>query len=122
MSLGRRLLLVLAGGMVGSAIRQAVLSDAVGLRPALLVINLAGALLAGWLVGAIPGHSHRARWQLPLAVVGVAGALTTFSALVVDALTLLDAGRVADAGTLITVSLLVGPAAALVGLRIGARS
>jgi CrcB protein len=115
------LALVAVGGAVGSALRYFATGDSPGIPWAILAVNLAGAVVAGFIVGRIPVHSHRARVLLPLAVVGVAGALTTFSGLVLDTVLLIDAGHVSDAVRYAGASVVAGPVAAAGGLWAGGR-
>jgi len=118
----RHLGLVVAGGMIGSLFRFWAAADPGEVPWQIFGINLVGAAIAGWLVGRIPSHSHRARWLVPIAVIGVTGAFTTFSALTFDVFLLVDAGRLGDAAIYSGASLLGGPLAASAGLRAGARS
>jgi len=117
-----RLGLVVAGGMVGSLIRYIATRNPGEVPWSVVAVNVAGAAAAGWLVGRIRRHSHQARWLVPLAVIGVAGALTTFSGMVVDSLLLADGGRWGDAVAYASVSVVGGPVAAIAGLRLGDRS
>ena len=118
----RQLGLVVAGGVVGAALRHLAAQNPSDIPWEVLAINLIGAAVAGWLVGRIRLHSHPARWLIPFAVVGAAGALTTFSGLVVDTLLLADAGRWAAAGIYSAASVVSGPIVAGVGLWLGGRS
>ncbi len=113
--------LVVAGGMIGSMLRFLAAQDPGDVPWEVLGINLVGAVAAGWLVGRISHHSHRARWLVPFAVVGVTGALTTFSGLVVDVLSLVDAERWGETAIYAGASLLCGPVAAASGLHLGGR-
>lgn len=117
-----RLSLVVLGGLVGSWVRYLVAGDPGAVPWPVLWINLAGAALAGVLVARVRRHAHESRVLLPLAVVGVAGALTTFSGLVVDTVLLVDGGRVAAAAGYAGASLVLGPLVAAAGLTIGSRS
>jgi CrcB protein len=110
------LLVVAAGGAVGSAARYAVSVALPHGRSDLplgtLLVNVVGCLLLGVLVGAWP----RARWARPFLGTGVLGGFTTFSALALETDRLLDrspAVAVVYAG----LSVLLGLGAAWVGLR-----
>jgi CrcB protein len=112
-------MLVVVGGLLGSALRYAMVPPGEGIRAGLIVANLGGALMAGLLVGRVAHHSHEATWLWPVAVIGFAGSLTTFSTLAVDTVLLLEAASWDDAVALAAASLLAGPMAAVVGIRIG---
>lgn len=117
-----RLGLVALGGLFGSLVRHLVTADPGVVPWPVLWVNVAGALLAGILVGRVRRHARGSRVLLPLAVVGFAGALTTFSGLVVDTVLLVDGGRAAAAAGYAGASLLLGPLIAATGLAIGART
>lgn len=116
----RRLLLVAVGGAVGTALRYLVTSSEVdgGFPWPTLLVNLVGAALLGWLLGAL------GRAPLPgvtaLLGVGLLGAFTTFASLMVTTLTL--ERSTAGLGFLyLTCSLVGGPVAAAGGLWWGRR-
>lgn len=113
--------LVAVGGALGSALRHLAVHSASGVPWEMLAVNVVGAVLAGFLVAGLDDHAHRARVLLPLAVVGVAGALTTFSGLVVDTVLLADAGRWGDAAQYGLASVVLGPIAAMCGMWLGGR-
>jgi CrcB protein len=113
---------VVAGGLIGSLIRYLVAGDPGDVPWELLGVNLAGAVLAGWLIGRIRLHAGPAHWLLPFAVVGIAGALTTFSGVVVDLVLLAESSRWSEAAMFASAALITGPIAAGAGLRIGHRS
>ena len=114
------LLLVAVGGALGSLARYGV---AVAMPPgratlpvATLLVNVLGCLLLGVLVGALP----RARWLRPLLGTGVLGGFTTFSTFALETDRLLARAPVVAVAYL-ALSLLLGLAAAAVGLRLSAR-
>jgi CrcB protein len=117
-----RLALVALGGLLGSFARHVATSGSGDVPWAVLWVNLAGALMAGVLVARVRRHATGSTVLLPLAVVGVAGALTTFSGLAVDTVLLIDAGQVGDALRYSLASLGLGPLVAGSGLWIGART
>jgi len=117
-----RLGYVVVGGLIGSTIRYLITRSADGVPWEVLVVNVCGAVLAGVLVGRIGRHAHESRVVIPFAVIGVAGALTTFSGFVVDTVLLADAGLTADAIRYATVSIVLGPLAAGLGLKLGSVS
>ncbi|MCC5948167.1 MAG: CrcB family protein [Nitriliruptoraceae bacterium] len=114
---------VALGGALGASLRVAAIlavGAAGGPRAwAVLSANLAGALLLGVVVGRATRSARLARFS-PLLGAGLAGALTSFSSLVVD-LAQLGIAQPAVAVTYAVVSLLGGTLLAYVGLRRGRR-
>ena len=115
------LLAVSAGGMLGSLARYAVglawPVESGALPWSTLGVNLLGALLLGLLVGTL---EVRPRPLLRAGLgAGFLGGFTTFSALEGELHALASAGGVEVAGAYAAASLLAGPLAALVGLRLG---
>lgn len=108
----RLLAAVFCGGVAGALSRAGVaeaLPPDSGEWPwATFVVNLAGAALLGWVVVRAP------RWR-PLVGTGFCGALTTFSALQLELLELLDADHVALAAAYAGASLGLGFAALRAG-------
>lgn len=90
--------LVMAGGAVGAGLRylagNAVMRQLGGGHwPwGTLAVNLAGALVAGFLLVWLEGRANAALWRA-LLVVGLLGGLTTFSSLMVELLVLGRDGR-----------------------------
>lgn len=118
--LGRLLVVVTLGGALGSLARYGV---AVGLPhgrtdlpAATLLVNVAGCLLLGMLVGGWP----HATWLRPFVGTGVLGGFTTFSAFALETDRLLDRAPFV-AVSYVGLSLLLGLSAAAGGLRLGAR-
>ena len=115
-------LLVIVGGMVGSALRAGV----VALDPgdefpwATLAVNLTGSLFVGW---ALPGLRARSRGQRRVAFVGigVAAAYTTFATFVGDAVLLVEDGRLSAAAGYVVLSTVGGAAATVLGYFAGRR-
>lgn len=87
---------VLLGGCAGGAARFAVVrawpTDSSGFPWSTLVVNLSGAGALGVLV-VVAGSVWRSRYARPLLGTGFCGALTTFSAVVVDVDRLLARGE-----------------------------
>ncbi|MFE7196910.1 fluoride efflux transporter FluC [Microbacterium oxydans] len=113
----RRILLVAAGGTVGTAARLGLglmLPDAGGFPVAVLVANVVGALLIGLLAARLPATA-----ELRLALgTGVLGGFTTYSAFMTGTLSLwADTPVIAVAYAV--GSLALGLAAAALGLRLG---
>jgi CrcB protein len=117
----RILLAIFAGGCAGTLLRVA-LAEAVpphaGRWPwATFVVNVAGAGLLGWAATHWPPQRRRRS----LVGTGFCGALTTFSALQLELLHLLDAGRTGVAVAYAVASILAGLVAAWAGTRLGRR-
>lgn len=112
----RRILLVAAGGTVGTAARLGLglaLPDAGGVPVAVLVANVVGALLIGVLAARIPASTDL---RLLLGT-GVLGGFTTYSAFMTGSVELwADAPALAFAYA--AGSLVLGLGAAALGLRI----
>jgi CrcB protein len=109
---------VIAGGAAGTLAR-AGLAEAIPVHPgawpwATFVANILGSLILGWVVVA------RQRWR-PLVGTGFCGALTTFSTFQVQLVELGDDGHVPLAVLYLTVSVVVGLAAAHAGARLARR-
>ncbi|MGM7698220.1 fluoride efflux transporter FluC [Microbacterium sp. A84] len=115
----RRLLLVVLGGMLGTAARLALglmIPDAAGLPLATLAANVLGALLIGVLAARLPRSSER---RVFLAT-GILGGFTTYSAFAVGSIqALASAPMLAVLYALLT--LVLGIAAVVLGMRLGRR-
>ena len=103
---------VALGGILGTALRWAVLDAAGGAGWALVLVNTVGSLLLG---AVVHGILHRRGDLRLLLAVGFCGSLTTFSTLALELALRLDEGRILDAVGLGVVSLACGLTAALVG-------
>lgn len=112
----RRLLLVMLGGMIGTAARLAagmLIPDAGGFPLAIITVNLSGALLIGVLAGRLPRSSDL---RVFLGT-GILGGFTTYSAFAIGAVELAGAPWLAVLFAALT--LVLGIAAAALGLRLG---
>ncbi|MWV47763.1 fluoride efflux transporter CrcB [Rathayibacter sp. VKM Ac-2803] len=123
----RAILLVAAGGTVGTAARYGVslLLPPLGDLPvATIVVNLTGALLLGLLLESLarrgPDDGGRRTLRLLLGT-GVLGGYTTYSTFSLDTVALLEAGRFAESVLYTAVTLVIGTAAAALGIAIAAR-
>jgi CrcB protein len=109
----RQLAAVFAGGCLGALARAEVgelLPHASGAWPwATFAVNVAGACL----LGAVLGRAERS----PFLGAGFCGALTTFSALQLELLEMLDAGRAGPALAYAAASVACGLAAVMAGRR-----
>ena len=91
----RLLLLVFAGGVLGAAARQVIvlaMPEASGVPWGILLVNLVGAFALGLLVGVLGRsvESTRRRDVRLFVGTGVIGGFTTYSALAVDTVLLLE--------------------------------
>lgn len=115
----RRILLVAAGGTVGTAARLGLgmlLPDAAGIPAGVLVANVAGAFLIGILAARLPAT---AELRLLLGT-GLLGGFTTYSAYATGVVQLWAQAPLLAAGYAVA-SLVLGLAAAVLGLRLGRR-
>lgn len=115
------LALVILGGAVGAVLRFATnqaLATPLGARfpGGTFTVNVTGSLLLGGLVGA--AHALPPHWHALLGT-GLAGALSTYSAFSYETVRLARAGSHRHAGFNIAGNLLVGLAAAAVGIWLG---
>lgn len=112
------ILLVGLGGAAGSIIRYLLQRQFNGPQfPwGTLAVNIAGSLLAGLLMGlALRGMNDSAKL---LGVVGFCGGFTTFSALTMESIQLLQAGRTTAFFTYVLISLATGIFAAYAGFKL----
>lgn len=112
----RRAALAAAGGMVGTAARLGLGMLIADAPAAVLVANLAGALLLGILTARLPASDLRI-----LLGTGLLGGFTTYSAFAVDSVELWAATPALAVGYVVF-SLASGLLAAWAGLRIGGAS
>ncbi|MBU2667552.1 fluoride efflux transporter CrcB [Actinoplanes bogorensis] len=108
-------LLVALGASLGAPLRY-LTDQALKSRAPLgtLVVNVAGSLLLGFLIGLPAPH-----WVTALLGTGFCGALTTYSTFSLEALTLFTSGRRGRAVTYVLASLAAGLAAASLGYLAG---
>lgn len=118
----RDVLAVLAGGLVGTALRLG--ADAVlpheRFPVSTLVVNVIGAFVLGVLVARVWDRSPS--WLRAGLGAGLLGSLTTFSAVAVSVVSLTAEGEWMPALAYLALSVLLGLAAAALGLRLGRRS
>lgn len=120
----RAILLVIAGGIVGTLLRalvDVVVPQTGGLPWPTLTVNLTGAFALGLLFEALsaPGLGP-AGTRLRLALgTGLIGSYTTYSALAVETTLLLGAGRTAEALGYAAVTLVAGGALSFAGIVAG---
>ncbi|MCQ4256397.1 fluoride efflux transporter CrcB [Stutzerimonas stutzeri] len=120
----RMMLAVAAGGVVGTLVRFGVASWVSIHWPrhfyvATLAVNLLGCLVIGYLYATFlvrPDISPELRGGL---IIGLLGALTTFSSFSLDGLRLLESGQLTTAFGYIGISVVGGLLAAWAGLALG---
>ena len=116
----RRRLAVLVGGMIGTGARIGVshLVPATDGWPwGTFAANISGALLLGYLLTRVLHAGARSSMAVSLVGTGMLGSYTTFSTFSVETLQLLDAGRGAEAAGYAGASVVLGFAAAMLGMR-----
>ena len=111
--------LVAVGGLLGSALRVAMLEAlaAEGFPWGTIAVNLTGAALIGLILPRLRGR----RDSMAIWVVGAGGAATTFSALTLDTVNLLEAGKMLSAIAYVILSVGGGFAIASGAVRLGSR-
>src|SRR5687768_4069247 len=120
-----RMLAIMAGGAVGTLARGG-LAEAVPHRAgtwpwATFVVNLAGALLLGWVVARHADGTAGSAWRRLLLGTGFCGALTTFSAFQLETYELARDGHATLAVAYPLVSIAAGMALAVVGVKAARR-
>jgi fluoride exporter len=113
----RELAAIFTGGFAGAVLR-ALIEDWIPHDPsrwpwATFAINVAGALLLGWLVTRLQERLPLSAYRRPLLGTGFCGALTTFSTMQVELLDMLDAGHAALALGYAAASIVTGFAAVM---------
>lgn len=111
----RELAAIAAGGFIGALVR-AELSEAWGASPhawpwATFTVNIAGALLLGYFITRLQERLPLSAYRRPLLGTGLCGALTTFSAMQLELLRMIDVGAYPLAIGYAAASLAVGFAA-----------
>lgn len=104
---------VALGGALGSVLRYLV-GLAVAFPLGTLVVNVIGSFIIGlvWVHLTARGLTH---WQ-PFLMTGILGGFTTFSAFTLDAMRLVEAGRMTAAGAYVFASVLVSVLGCVAGL------
>lgn len=114
------LALVALGGALGALARAGVVA-VFGDQPwwGTLAVNVVGCLVIGYLVVVLRGSPRADTW-MPFAVTGVLGGFTTFSALALDTIVLIDTEPV-TATVYVGATLVVGLLAVPLGTRLAGR-
>lgn len=112
------------GGALGATLRylvvlavQRLTGTVVWLPWGTLVVNIAGSIAAGALMGWLSTHTTAPSMARPFLMVGVLGGFTTFSAFSVESLAMLQAGRIAAPIAYAVVSVTACIAGAWIGLK-----
>lgn len=118
-----RSLSVLAGGAIGSLARWSVgelIEAESGAFPwATLAVNVTGAFLLGAAGALLIERVAGAGLMRTFFLIGLLGAYTTFSAMAMEGVLLIEGGRIAAAMTYWVATLLLGQTAAFSGVRLG---
>lgn len=119
----QQLLVVMAGGALGAAGRFLIggwmtRHVGTGFPWGTLTVNLVGSLLAGFLLVWLEGRGSSALLWRAFLMVGVLGALTTYSALMLELYLLQRGGGAHWGGVYLAVSLVGGLALVWVGIRL----
>ncbi|NOX21682.1 MAG: fluoride efflux transporter CrcB [Actinobacteria bacterium] len=117
----RSFLFVGAGGAVGSAMRYWVTktwpATGVGFPVGTFLVNVLGSVVLGFMVGYLGASAHP---DVRLGLfVGLLGGFTTFSTFAVESGDLFRGGFAGTAALYITVSVVVGLIAAVIGIQAG---
>lgn len=117
----RELVAVFIGGLLGTGVRLAidVAFAAEGFPWPTLAINVVGSFLLGALVSTLWARATTPPWLKAGLGVGVLGAFTTFSAVMVSAVSLSTTGEWMLALGYLVASVVLGLGAAVLGLRVG---
>lgn len=124
-SWGAQLALVMAGGALGAGLRfwlGGTLLRQFGERLpwGTLIANLIGAFAVGFLAEWLQGRGQSALYWRAFLIVGVLGALTTYSAPMLELLLMSRGGRIAPAFAYLTLTLCAGLVLVFAGARAGA--
>ena len=116
----KTILWVAAGGACGAVLRFGVqaLASGAGFPWGTLLVNIAGCLAIGLVIGAFAGTTWFEATGRALLVAGVLGGFTTFSAFSVDTVLLVEQGRLVSATAYILASVTGCLMAAALGYRI----
>ncbi len=114
----REIAAVFAGGFVGALARAGVveaLPHAAGEWPwSTFLVNVAGTVLLGYFTTRLQERLPLSAYRRPFLGTGICGALTTFSAMQLEVLDMLEADEVGLAAAYVAASLAVGFAAIFV--------
>ena len=122
-----RIVAVLVGGFLGTFARFALDALIPHTTPgawaiSTTLVNVTGSFVLGFLTASLWVRRSTPPWLKAGLGPGLLGSFTTFSAIVLNVVAAAHEGRVADALLALLSSLLLGLAAAWLGLRLGARA
>src|SRR5215216_3172361 len=118
----RELAAIFAGGFAGAEVVEALPHDAAEWPWATFSVNLAGAFLLGYFATRLQERLPLSAYRRPLLGTGFCGALTTFSALQIELLDMLDAGRIGRAAGYAAASVVAGVLAVAVATNLVRRT
>jgi CrcB protein len=107
----RRLAAIYAGGVIGALVRVGLAEaapHATGTWPwATFAVNMAGALLLGYVIARLQDHPEDSLAH-PFLTTGICGTLTTFSTLQLELFEMVDGGHLGLAAAYVGATLLAG--------------
>src|SRR5262245_29181675 len=117
----RLLAIALAGtlGVLARFLIQTAVPRPSGLPLGTFIVNISGALAIGLVASLVVHRFHAPMWLQEAATVGFLGGFTTFSALALDTVLLIDRGRFLAAAGYSLGTMAAGTFAVVVGLRLG---
>ena len=122
----RELGAIAAGGAIGALARVGLIQTGAGAAPGwpwvTFAVNLAGALVLGYLVTRLQERLPLSAYRRPLLGTGFCGAFTTFSTMQVELVTMLDAHRVGLAAGYAAASIALGFIAVHIGTALARRT
>ncbi len=127
MSVDRReVAAVFVGGFLG-AVARADLGERLATEPgawpwSTLIVNVVGAFVLGYAVTRLGERLPQSAYRRPFVGTGLCGGLTTFSAMQVEVLAMLDDGEALLAAAYLTTSVTVGFAAVLLATNLVRRA
>lgn len=108
----RELAAIFAGGAIGALCRVALIQTGAGTAPGwpwvTFAVNLLGTFLLGYFATRLQERLPLSAYRRPLLGTGFCGALTTFSTMQVEFVTMLDAHRYGLAGAYAASSVVLG--------------
>jgi CrcB protein len=119
-----RLAAIYAGGVAGALARvglaEAFPHGATSWPWPTFAVNMAGALLLGWFVGALRGHRAESH-GFALLTTGICGTLTTFATFQLELFEMIDAGSIGLAAAYAAATVAGGLLLVRAGLSLGGR-